>query len=134
MTNCDYCDEPVENSRKYCSDECMKEMSAFKNSARYHWNKEYKESTRQASVGNQLKRKFGVSTEQYIEMLEKQAYRCAICGRHQEELDRRMAVDHDHDTGNNRELLCNNCNVGIGHLRDNPALIRKAAEYLEKHK
>ena len=130
---CSYCEAPVENSRKYCSDECMREMNAFKSSARYHWNKEYKENTRQAAVGSQLQRKFGLSTEKYIEMLEKQNYRCAICGRHQEELERRMAVDHNHDTGKNRELLCNNCNLGIGHLRDEPALIRKAAEYLEKH-
>ena len=129
---CSYCDAEFQrntHNQKYCSKECYSEMHKMHSLARYYNDPDYKEKL----IGGQREKRYGVSTDKYIEMLEAQNYRCAICGRHQEELDRRMSVDHDHDTGSIRELLCNSCNVGIGHLQDDPALIRKAIEYLEKH-
>ena len=53
---------------------------------------------------------------------------CIICGETQ---DRQLAIDHDHRTGDVRGALCNRCNLGLGHFRDSPELLRFAALYLE---
>jgi len=82
-----------------------------------------------------LKKKFGISLNDYHEMLNKQSGRCAICGTDNPSGSGKkivhFAVDHDHNTGKNRSLLCINCNQGIGHFFDSPTLLRQAAEYLE---
>ena len=118
---------------KYCSAECRIEKNDEIWKERYHNDENYKQKSIDSAWRSSLKRKFGISIETYIEMLEKQNYRCAICDRHQEELPKRMAVDHNHDTGKVRGLLCGNCNPGIGNLGDSVELLRKAIEYLEEN-
>jgi hypothetical protein len=65
-----------------------------------------------------LKTRLGLSLAEYAEMSAWQGHRCAICGRPQPAepgvADKSLAVDHDHETGRIRGLLCMNCNVGIG--------------------
>lgn len=61
-----------------------------------------------------LKYNFGLSIEQYDNMLEEQKECCAICGRHQSLFKKRLAVDHCHTTGKIRKLLCARCNVDLG--------------------
>lgn len=82
--------------------------------------------------GNLLRslRAAGLTEEQYETMLTEQKGRCAICGM---EPSGRLHVDHDHDAGTARGLLCTNCNPGLGFFRDDPVLLRRAAEYLEEH-
>ena len=63
-------------------------------------------------------------------MLAEQEGCCAICGTEDPGKNGRFNVDHNHDTGEIRGLLCYGCNVGIGHLRDNPSICLAAAEYL----
>ena len=83
----------------------------------------------------QLRDKYGITEADYEEMLLLQEGRCAICktdtptGKW-----KRFAVDHCHHTGVVRGLLCNECNRGMGLLRDNPTLLREAANYLENYK
>ena len=77
-----------------------------------------------------LMRHYGLTVEQYNTMLEKQEYRCAICRRHQDEFGRSFAVDHDHETGENRGLLCISCNRGIGYLADDAMRVLSAYLYL----
>ena len=62
-------------------------------------------------------------------MLEEQAGLCAICRRAPA-----AHVDHDHLTGAVRALLCFNCNGGLGQFKDDPAVLRAAAEYVERHR
>lgn len=81
-----------------------------------------------------LKRHYNMTLGQYEEMLVKQDNRCAICGTHKDNLKRILQVDHDHITGEVRELLCNSCNGGLGLFRDNPTLLRLAEQYINKHR
>lgn len=64
-------------------------------------------------------------------MLSELPVACEICGA-EPESKRAHAVDHDHQTGLIRGTLCRPCNQGLGHFRDDPNILRKAAEYLEQ--
>lgn len=86
-----------------------------------------------------LRKKYGLSADAYQALLEGQGNLCASCrekevfvnkktGRLQE-----LGVDHDHQTGEVRGLLCVGCNRGIGYFCDSPEKLRAAADYLERH-
>jgi hypothetical protein len=79
------------------------------------------------------RKKLGVSPAQYDAMVAAQGGVCAICGR-PDVTGRDLALDHDHKTLRVRGLLCGNCNHALGKLRDDPVLLRKAADYVEKYR
>lgn len=79
---------------------------------------------------NYLKRTYGISVEDYRGMLEQQQGLCAICDGNYGE---RLFVDHCHETGKVRALLCYACNSALGYLRDDPEIARNAVRYLERH-
>ncbi len=64
-------------------------------------------------------KRYGITVEQYDAMLRQQNGLCAICGRAPKRF--RLAVDHDHETGEIRGLLCTRCNLGLGWFRDDPS-------------
>jgi hypothetical protein len=76
-----------------------------------------------------LRAKFGLTLDEYHEMLEAQGGVCKVCGG--VNIDRRLAVDHCHATGRVRGLLCGLCNIGLGYFKDDPARLRGALAYLE---
>ncbi len=81
-----------------------------------------------------LKDDYGLTLEQYNEILREQGLGCAICKSGNSDMKGKgylFRVDHDHNTGKIRGLLCHNCNVALGLMKDSPALLRKAAQYLE---
>jgi len=82
-----------------------------------------------------LPKAFGLTFGEYSDMLEAQEGRCAICpaeiGYLRKGKPARLAVDHCHATGKVRGLLCSNCNNGLGRFKDDPILLRAAADYLE---
>ena len=80
-----------------------------------------------------LKRDFGITLEEYNTMFTKQNGCCKICGRHQTEFNKRLAVDHDHVTGVVRGLLCQQCNQALGMFYDNIDTLISAINYLEAH-
>jgi 5-methylcytosine-specific restriction endonuclease McrA len=77
-----------------------------------------------------LRRKFGLTIEQYEALLQRQGGRCAIC-RSPGNGSVSLHVDHDHVTGRVRGLLCFRCNGGLGQFREEPELLRRAARYVE---
>lgn len=88
-----------------------------------------KRNPRGATDAHRL-RFYGLTPEQFDEMVEEQAGTCAICG--QEPSDgKAFNVDHDHETGLVRALLCGNCNRGLGSFADDPERLRSAAAYLD---
>jgi hypothetical protein len=77
-----------------------------------------------------LRNAYGISLEEYDNMLESQLGCCAICAMTPEKNGRRLDVDHCHETGRVRGLLCASCNLGIGKFKDNPSLLAEAIKYL----
>ncbi len=89
--------------------------------------KEFKDGTRNAT----LKRKYGIDVSDYNGMFIEQGGRCAICGKHQSEFVHSLVVDHNHETGKVRGLLCRACNLGIGMLGDVLEVMKNAIKYVE---
>lgn len=85
-----------------------------------------------AEHGYYLRRKYGITMEQYTAMLAAQGGVCAICGGG--DGSRRLAVDHCHATGKVRALLCASCNTSLGRLGEDPVVLERAAAYLRKHR
>lgn len=75
-------------------------------------------------------RKYGITTEDYLEIIDAQDGECAICSASISELDHTAHLDHCHDTGKVRGVLCRRCNTGIGMLNDDPDTLQKAIDYL----
>lgn len=77
---------------------------------------------------NRLRQNYGVTVEWYE---ARKADGCGICGTHEPGGTGDFHVDHDHDTGEARGVLCSACNLGIGKLGDNVEGLRRALAYLE---
>lgn len=87
-----------------------------------------------------LKQKYGLNQGMYDAMYAQQEGKCAICKNPETKKYRitgevqMLGVDHNHSTGKVRELLCDNCNVSLGRLRENPDTMIAMAAYVRKHK
>lgn len=79
-----------------------------------------------------LKRRYGISMQDYLVILESQKGVCKICG--QESIRKRLSVDHCHTSGRVRGLLCERCNSILGRVKDNPIIFDNAALYLRTAK
>ncbi len=96
------------------------------------WADKNKEKIATTSRLTHLQRRYGLTPDDYLAMYEDQGGCCAICGsdEYRGEDKCSFAIDHCHNTGEIRGLLCNKCNGGIGMLGDNPKLTKRATEYL----
>lgn len=82
--------------------------------------------------GAHFKIRYGITREQYDDLLARQDGSCAICGSRTDANDvSRLHVDHDHGTGAVRGLLCGSCNRGLGNFKDDIDRLKKAVKYLE---
>jgi Autographiviridae endonuclease VII len=83
-----------------------------------------------------IKKTYGITTEQYEKMVSQRCGRCDICGREPNgtnHVEQSLVIDHDHETGAIRGLLCNNCNSGMGILGDTVEHLEAALQYLKEH-
>lgn len=114
--HCSTCKEefqPVSSCHKYCSEDCLE-------IGRDSWY---------------LKRTYDITRTEYLVMLEEQNHLCKICGTEgflmKNHHRMKLVVDHCHETGKIRGLLCHNCNRALGLLKDSTSSLAAAIHYLE---
>lgn len=128
-----------------------KDVKYFETDKRYRSG--YRSQCRVCRYGNQeskryaerLKRMYGLTPQEYDIIFDKQNGCCAICGRSHDEKkrpaklrdfsatgQRKLSVDHCHETGVVRGLLCQRCNTGLGFFSDDVELMKSAVKYLEE--
>jgi predicted nucleic acid-binding Zn ribbon protein len=116
MGPCRQCGATIPDSRtanaRYCSTKCRNQSQI------------------PTIVASNRKRLYGITQPEFDARLVAQGGRCAICGSAEPGGKGGFALDHDHATDRVRGLLCTNCNMGLGRFRDDPALLRAAADYL----
>lgn len=97
--------------------------------AKYHkkYGIDNKEKISEYQRSKRLQRDYGLSVDKFNKMVKNQNNCCAICSEIFKEIP---CIDHNHSTGKVRKLLCNSCNKGLGHFRDNPSNLVKALDYL----
>lgn len=115
----------------------VKKVDYIDPKGRLEYNRQHRAQNRDIYKDAELRRDFGISIDQYRQMLEAQQGLCSVCGKPETGIRQgkllTLAVDHCHATGEIRDLLCGACNKGVGYFRDDPALLRKMADYLERH-
>lgn len=94
---------------------------------------------RQAATKRRLSKLYGMTTEDYNAMYSAQDGKCYLCRRHglnqtdpSSNRNKILVVDHDHESGRVRSLLCDQCNKGLGAFKDSAALLFNAANYINK--
>jgi hypothetical protein len=115
--------EPARDRTRRWQEENPERVAA--NQARYRADGRKKATDRRSY----LKRRFGITPEDYDAMLDRQGGVCAICKR-EPRTDISLHVDHDHSTGAVRGLLCFDCNAGIGKFREDVGVLSAAIVYL----
>jgi hypothetical protein len=96
-------------------------------------SKEWYANNKDRYRDNAFRRKYGITLAEYEVKREQQNYCCAICRTSETDCGKKMFVDHNHQTGAVRKLLCTQCNAGIGMLQDDPEIMERAARYIREH-
>ena len=110
---------PKRNKKQWECAECQRALQ-----------REWHKANPEKGANTKLKIRYGITLEQKRQMLADQLGCCAICAT-ADFGKKGPVVDHNHETGKVRGILCDPCNKGLGHFRDDPARLRAAIEYLE---
>ena len=102
----------TKDGRRYCCRDCKKEVA-----------KKYRNPKKAREL--QFRKKYNITLDERNKLSKKQNGKCVICGS-----DEPLVIDHDHETGKIRGLLCNLCNVGLGSFKDNIDSLNNAIRYL----
>ena len=121
----------------HCKECCAKWQREGRSKYRGQWRdwpQDKKERHMYWDRNARLKRKFGIDSARYHEILAEQGGKCAICDSSDpgSRRNKHFHVDHCHTTGVVRGLLCAHCNTAIGSMRDSPERLRAAVAYLER--
>jgi hypothetical protein len=119
-----------EHYRKIARESTARHLAAVRTRAR----NAYRRNPLKTRIHN-LRRQYGITVEQLVEMIEAQKGLCASCGEAPHGAtakSQKLHVDHDHTTGRVRALLCCGCNSIIGHAHEDPIKCDLAAAYLRR--
>ncbi len=86
----------------------------------------------QSKRDRRIKRNYNLTPEQWNTIFISQEGKCAICGTHQENLKRKLVVDHDHITDRVRGLLCFRCNTLVGFLEKSRGILYRALDHIDQ--
>lgn len=105
---------------------------------RKYYKARKKSSKEFMSANGQRARRYGITVDDILAMEDEQGGLCAICGKPEtskgnNQQVKSLSIDHDHETGEVRGLLCNNCNRAIGLLGDSVDTLLSAIQYLRKY-
>ena len=92
----------------------------------------WKKGIKKPRLSTSIKKVWDITLEQYNEILDSQNGVCAICKEKPIE-GKNLFIDHNHETGKVRGLLCNHCNLGIGNLKENEYIFLESIKYLKKY-
>lgn len=102
------------------------------------WQENFYEKNREEMNAKAICKSHNINREDYDELFRAQESKCAICGKEETRQFKgktmRLCLDHDHETGKIRSLLCHDCNTGLGKFYDSIDLLTKAAIYLMDNK
>jgi hypothetical protein len=135
--DCKSCNLAAKHARYVANPEAAKERTRRwreENPERYRAHQQLATESGRKALSNRkshLKRKYGMTIEDYDRMLEAQGGGCAICGRPPRP-DISLHVDHNHETGRIRGILCWPCNNLLGDVQDDPVRLYAAAGYLSR--
>lgn len=128
---CQWCDKSYElgiesNLHKYCSTDCRQQWhyDRWKSNGGRRCPKKLREY--------QLQHNYGLSLDDFNRLLESQNNRCAICLKDSPG-GKNWHVDHCHQTGEVRGVLCQKCNQAIGMFYEDLEILDRAKEYIKKH-
>lgn len=134
----------IEEKKKYDADRQRKYRRENKEKVRKAGRKYYKENPekfkerklkyKKSNKNGHLKRNYGITLNEYNLLLQKQNYKCAICGsKNPRGFSKKcLSVDHNHKTGKVRGLLCQPCNLFLGLIKDDKNILAKTIKYLEE--
>lgn len=124
ILECRYCGKKFRPKNIWHTTYCSKDCNTL------YWNNESDKQS-EARRAYKYKKEFGITIEDYDKMFIEQGGRCAICGKHHSEIERKhFSVDHCHNTGIVRGLLCHKCNSGLGAFGDDINKLKLAVVYL----
>lgn len=127
----------VDNLETQCKACCVaKERSWYANNKEIAIERDRKRKLKHPKRHRKIRlmRAYGISIEQFEHMRKKQGYMCAICAKEENKCRyKTLCVDHCHTTGKVRALLCDKCNVGLGHFGESIERLSVAASYLQSH-
>lgn len=139
LSNCIICNNQFKLTvvnKKTCSEKCAKEKAKLSSAEwrknNYEYSLKHKKEKYKEYKFAIIEKKYGLTEQTYNEMWLEQSGRCKICNKHEQELGKVLYVDHCHNTGKVRGLLCQKCNSAIGLLYDDLDIILKAANYIKE--
>lgn len=91
-----------------------------------NWKKRNIDSVKEKGFAYHINKTYGLTVEQYDQIFQNQSGCCAICNK-----NKKLWIDHDHNTGNVRGLLCPSCNTLVGYIETHIDLIEKTVEYIK---
>lgn len=125
-TTCSKCESPDGNFRNGWCRKCH-------NAAIYNHRKKHPEKYAYYGLKTSLKVKYGITIEQKHILLFEQRFQCAAC-KARLYPDRHTHIDHCHNNGAIRGILCRDCNLSLGHMKEDSKRLRMLADYIDKFK